>query len=234
MCQDVNNVDFPQIRKSSLGCTLHPTRIYSHTTPTIPSVRVEGGALEAHRALHHQLARRHQRLVVVRPHGAEQGSEAAEDCAPENSASAVQQLLMKAAMTKELWHDSTSFCTPEQLRLQRHLRTRKLKCEMTGNLGQRMSALQLISEKQQASASSADTAGELLDPPADSQQLVAPPRMHSTIRGLARLAVRLALCRSRPRRGARPRYTGACHQWQSLQHVQPGHAAERFVSLSSW
>eukprot|EP00965_Chrysotila_dentata_P065840 2180961-Pleurochrysis_carterae.AAC.1 len=48
---------------------------------------------------------------------------------------------MKAAATKELWHGHSDFCTPEQLRLQQHLRSRKLKCKMRASLGPRMSAM---------------------------------------------------------------------------------------------
>eukprot|EP00965_Chrysotila_dentata_P102430 3381360-Pleurochrysis_carterae.AAC.1 len=62
------------------------------------------------------------------------GSKAQKTIHQSYSSLAVQQLLMKAAFTEEIWHDNANFCTPEKLRLQRHLRTRKLKCEMADDL----------------------------------------------------------------------------------------------------
>eukprot|EP00965_Chrysotila_dentata_P196823 6177824-Pleurochrysis_carterae.AAC.3 len=64
--------------------------------------------------------------------------------------SAVQQWLMKAAATQELWHGQGNFCTPQQLRLQRHLRSCMMKYEISASLGSRMSAMSVL--QQQASA----------------------------------------------------------------------------------
>eukprot|EP00965_Chrysotila_dentata_P081463 2689757-Pleurochrysis_carterae.AAC.1 len=54
---------------------------------------------------------------------------------------------MKAAMTEQIWHGNSSFCTPEQLRLQQQLRTRKLKCEMSEDLGARATSMQVLSQQ---------------------------------------------------------------------------------------
>eukprot|EP00965_Chrysotila_dentata_P036566 1217039-Pleurochrysis_carterae.AAC.1 len=98
------------------------------------------------------------------------------------SSSAVQQLLMKAAMTEEIWHGSADYCTPEHLRLQRHLRSRKLKIEMTDDLSDHMSAFQVLSDKaKKAGCSEADAQLPLRK---SKPSLDAADRVHTSIQGL--------------------------------------------------
>ena len=42
----------------------------------------------------------------------------------------MQQLLIKVAAQEESWHSSDEFATPAKIRLQQHLRTCRLKCNM--------------------------------------------------------------------------------------------------------
>uniref|UniRef100_A0A6T0BS26 Uncharacterized protein n=1 Tax=Chrysotila carterae TaxID=13221 RepID=A0A6T0BS26_CHRCT len=61
--------------------------------------------------------------------------------------SAVELLLMHVAAREDEWHSEKSFSTPEKLRLQQQLRTRRLKCEMQEPLGERPSVVSLIAGK---------------------------------------------------------------------------------------
>eukprot|EP00308_Calcidiscus_leptoporus_P003811 CAMPEP_0119352702 /NCGR_PEP_ID=MMETSP1334-20130426/1960_1 /TAXON_ID=127549 /ORGANISM="Calcidiscus leptoporus, Strain RCC1130" /LENGTH=111 /DNA_ID=CAMNT_0007365805 /DNA_START=299 /DNA_END=634 /DNA_ORIENTATION=+ len=67
------------------------------------------------------------------------------------SSSAVLQLLVKVAAQEECWRSSDEFATPAKIRLQQHLRTRKLKCEMVEPIA-RESAATLLSDAAQKTA----------------------------------------------------------------------------------
>eukprot|EP00965_Chrysotila_dentata_P155653 5143482-Pleurochrysis_carterae.AAC.1 len=78
-------------------------------------------------------------------------------------------------MTEHIWHSNADFCTPEQLRLQCHLRTRKFKSEMSNDLGGRLSAMQVLAENVSSASDGATAAPLLLS--AKGKSLDAPPRI---------------------------------------------------------
>eukprot|EP00965_Chrysotila_dentata_P201270 6180485-Pleurochrysis_carterae.AAC.5 len=75
--------------------------------------------------------------------------------------SAVQQLLMKASAMEASWHSTEDFCTPEKLRLQQYLRTRKLKCDLGHELESRKSAICVLQKAAEQAAGDGEEGGAL-------------------------------------------------------------------------